>query len=229
MTRPLGQSRGEWPSFISLHPRRPYSSHPHLITLTSVLDHDAAPFSFNICVSPDGRYLATGAFDGKIRVRGSPCRSLTNHLPLRPPLDSVLFPQHAQPAYTFSPHHPQIWDIATKRILCIFDGHEKPVISLDFSHDSRLIISGSWDNTLRIWDIETTQHEMLSITTQVDVRAIVTCHRLWHANACCVYWRCWRLCILYFVLPGSCIYVGRRQPVFCRHIPRWVPRCRRLL
>jgi WD40 repeat protein len=61
------------------------------------------------------------------------------------------------------------------------------LISFDFSRDGRLIISASWDNTVRIWDIETKQHEMLSITAGVDVRVIVTYRRVWHAKARCVY------------------------------------------
>jgi WD domain, G-beta repeat len=104
-----------------------------------------------------------------------------------------LFPHlhiyHAQPEYLFAPHHTQIWDIATKHILSIFEGHKDRVISLNFSRDGRLIISGSRDNTVRIWDTETKQHETLSITAQVDVRVIVTYRPVWHANARCVYGR----------------------------------------
>jgi WD40 repeat protein len=93
------------------------------------------------------------------------------------------------PAYPLAPHHPQIWDIATKHILSRFEGHKDNVISLNFSRDGRLIISGSCDNTVRIWDTETKQHETLSITAQMDVRVIVTYHRVWHANARCIYGR----------------------------------------
>jgi WD40 repeat protein len=181
---------------ISLHPHRPTSPISPLTRTyhnrTSVLvdDNDEYFDIRSICFSPDGRYLAAGAEYGKIRVRGSPCRSLTNHLPL-PTFDSVLFPQyalidglfphlhiyHAQPECLFAPHHPQIWDIATKHILSIFEGHDFRVMSLNFSRDGRHIISGSWDRTVRIWDTETKQHETLSISPQVD------------ANACCVYGR----------------------------------------
>jgi WD domain, G-beta repeat len=126
-------------------------------------------------------------------------------------------------------HHPQVWDIATKSILSRFEGHENTVVSLDFSRDGRLIISGSLDNTVRIWDMETKQHKTLSITVGVDVRVVVTYYRVWHANACCVYGRrCW-LHMLYFVFVGLCINVGRRHGVLCHCLPRWVPSRRVLL
>lgn len=50
-------------------------------------------------------------------------------------------------------HSLQIWDIAKGRIQRVLDGHQQEVYSLDFSRDGRLIISGSHDNTIRIWDL----------------------------------------------------------------------------
>ena len=47
----------------------------------------------------------------------------------------------------------QIWEIAKKRILRVFDGHQQEIYSLDFSLDGRLIVSGSGDKTARIWDM----------------------------------------------------------------------------
>jgi hypothetical protein len=55
---------------------------------------------------------------------------------------------------------------------------------------------------VRIWDTEAKQHETLSITAQVDVRVILTYHRVWHAKVRCVYGRRRRLRMLYFVFVG---------------------------
>jgi general transcriptional corepressor TUP1 len=57
----------------------------------------------------------------------------------------------------------QIWDITKKRIQHIFDGHQKDTYSLDFSGDGRLIVSGSGDKTVRIWDMETGHVSVLNI------------------------------------------------------------------
>ena len=57
----------------------------------------------------------------------------------------------------------QIWDIAKGRIQQVFDGDLQGVYSLDFSRDGRLIISGSGDNTLRIWDLYDKFHRVLNI------------------------------------------------------------------
>ena len=50
----------------------------------------------------------------------------------------------------------QIWDIQKKHIHTIFEGHQKEIYSLDFSRDGRLIVSGSGDGTVRIWDMNDT-------------------------------------------------------------------------
>lgn len=47
----------------------------------------------------------------------------------------------------------RIWDIASKRIVNILDGHEKDIYSIVFSQDGQLMISGSDDGTVRVWDM----------------------------------------------------------------------------
>jgi WD40 repeat protein len=126
-----------------------------------------------VCFSPDGTLLATGASDFKIRVRVLSCRSLTS---IRAHELFILSPPRNHPSQLAYPVYRQIWDIATKRILSTFEGHENIVLSLEFSSDTRLIFSGSVDYTVRIWDMETGQHTLLSITAPSDVRFILTYH-----------------------------------------------------
>jgi periodic tryptophan protein 2 len=46
-----------------------------------------------------------------------------------------------------------IWDMQTGRLLDIYEGHEGPVSSLSFSSSQPLLASGSWDKTVKLWDI----------------------------------------------------------------------------
>lgn len=100
----------------------------------SVLFHEAEKkdlYIRSLCFSPGGKFLATGAEDGRIRVRTTSIVLLTV-----PERDSV-----------------QIWDIAEKRVLHVYEGHREDVYSLDLSLDGRLIVSGSGDKTVRIWNM----------------------------------------------------------------------------
>ena len=58
----------------------------------------------------------------------------------------------------------QIWEIAKRRIKRVLVGHQQEVYSLDFSRDGRLIISGSVDNTIRIWGLDGGCHRVLTIS-----------------------------------------------------------------
>lgn len=49
----------------------------------------------------------------------------------------------------------KIWDVDTKQIYRSLEGHELDIYSLDFSPDSKLLVSGSGDGKAKIWDMET--------------------------------------------------------------------------
>ena len=53
-------------------------------------------------------------------------------------------------------------------------GHQQEVYSLAFSHDGRLIVSGSGDKTARIWDMDSGTSKTLTITEPEHVNAGVT-------------------------------------------------------
>lgn len=46
-----------------------------------------------------------------------------------------------------------IWSVQTGQLLDTLSGHEGPVSSLAFSPDASTLVSGSWDKTVRVWNI----------------------------------------------------------------------------
>ena len=46
----------------------------------------------------------------------------------------------------------QVWDIHAQQVKAILKGHRQAVYGLDYSRDGQIIVSGSGDQTVRIWE-----------------------------------------------------------------------------
>jgi WD40 repeat protein/tRNA A-37 threonylcarbamoyl transferase component Bud32 len=51
----------------------------------------------------------------------------------------------------------KVWDVNTKQVSRILEGHRKPIQSLSLSGDGSILASGSLDNSIKIWDVKTGQ------------------------------------------------------------------------
>ena len=49
----------------------------------------------------------------------------------------------------------KLWDMETKQEITTLTGHDNCIISVCFSPNGRLLASGSYDNTIKIWDTVT--------------------------------------------------------------------------
>jgi len=95
-----------------------------------------------VCFSPNGKYLATGAWDGTLYV--SP-------FSVQGPRILILL---------------QIWEINRKYVRNAFKGHTSHIMSLDFSPNGRLLVSASGDNTLRLWNMHDGATRLLNLNEE---------------------------------------------------------------
>ncbi|KAI4227918.1 MAG: hypothetical protein L6R36_002068 [Xanthoria steineri] len=126
--------------------------------------------------APRGNVLFTASLDGSVRawdlIRyrnfrtfSAPTRLSFSSLAVDPSGEVVC----AGSLGSFDIH---IWSVQTGQLLDRLAGHEGPVSSLAFSPAGGLLVSGSWDRTVRMWNIfdRTQSHEALQL--QADITAV---------------------------------------------------------
>ncbi|KAJ4341503.1 U3 snoRNP protein [Ascochyta clinopodiicola] len=65
-----------------------------------------------------------------------------------------------------------IWSVQTGQLLDTLSGHEGPVSSLAFSPDASTLVSGSWDKTVRVWNIFARTQTSEPLQLMADVLSI---------------------------------------------------------
>ncbi|MEE1939584.1 WD40 repeat domain-containing protein [Streptomyces sp. TRM 70361] len=121
--------------------------------LTRVLhDHLANQCAF----SPDGRYLVTSSSDYTARLWSVPRLRLLAVLgDHEDDVEmSVFHPAEEKIATASRDHRVRVFDFSG-RLLHRFEGHRADVISVEWSHDGRELISSSDDGTIKRWSLET--------------------------------------------------------------------------
>ena len=169
-------------------------------------------YTDSIAISPDGRYMATGSYDGNVRIWDIKSRKLLKILAghrTGTPVDSVSFSANGKRLATGSwDHTARVWDTESWNCICTithigeistghlepasinsvilntdgtklfvggrgfsgnlrcydvssgnrimtYEGHTNSVFSLSLSKDETKLVTGSADNTAKLWDVFT--------------------------------------------------------------------------
>ena len=109
---------------------------------------------FSVLFSPDGRVVASGAYDNTIRFWDVATGKALNTLSHLSAIKSVSFsPDGTTIASGAGDNNVHLWDVATGEHITTLHGHTNEVLSVSFSPDGSTLASGSYDNTVKLWNV----------------------------------------------------------------------------
>lgn len=120
-------------------------------------------FIYALCVSPDGKQLVSGGFDGTLRrwdletgrEAGPPVRvGIVNDLSYTPDGTHLLLAR----GQTRGTGSVAVWDVTQWQEAKLVQGHDHAVHAVAVDPQGKVVATGSLDTTIRLWDFATGEH-----------------------------------------------------------------------
>lgn len=107
----------------------------------------------SVSFSADGTRIATGSFDGTVRIWDAATGGLVRMIDAGAPVHAVdLSTDGTQVVAGLRSNVAQIWDVDTGAAGVTFTGHTERVSAVEFSYDGAFVATGSHDDTVKLWN-----------------------------------------------------------------------------
>jgi WD40 repeat protein len=113
-----------------------------------------------LATSPDGRHVALLDMPDKPQAaflldaeQGALTAMLFHAGHASGPLSVAIAPDNSTVAAGYAPWDVILWDAQHESVLKVLEGHENWVVSLGFSPDMKMLVSGAGDSTARVWSV----------------------------------------------------------------------------
>jgi periodic tryptophan protein 2 len=107
--------------------------------------------------SPKGQVIVSSSNDGTVRafdmIRYRNFRTLTSPKPTQFSCVAIDPSGELVAAGSLTDFSVYVWSLQTGKLLDVLDGHEGPVTTIKFSPQNPQLATGSWDSTIKIWEL----------------------------------------------------------------------------
>ncbi|THH00961.1 hypothetical protein EW026_g1650 [Hermanssonia centrifuga] len=123
-----------------------------------------------------GQVLFSASLDGTVRafdlIRYRNFRTFTSPAPVQFSCLAVDPSGEVVAAGSSDSFEVFLWSVQTGKLLDVLAGHEGPIASLAFSPTGNQLASGSWDKTIRVWNVFGRSHAVEPFQLSADVLAV---------------------------------------------------------